>query len=323
VSVAVTPGAGRLSRLLPATLAIVALAALTLLGALPIDRQWWRALQDSCHGPVFGAIALLVWWALAPFRMRTAWRVAIAFGIAATLGLATELAQIPGLRDASLGDFANDLLGALAVLALAVRHRLRDAGRHPAWRPALLAVALLAFAGLSVPLARTALAYQVRDAKFPVLAQFATASDSFFVYGNESFRTLGPLPAEFARPGDQQSYHVVFASGPWPGISIDELYPDWRGYSRLVLDVTNPAALPLELVLRIHDGQHDQSFSDRYNGELQLPPRTRMEIRIDLDEVSAAPQDRPMDMRDIRHLGLFSDTDAGPREFYLTRAWLE
>lgn len=288
----------RLRSLLPALL--VALIALTAFGNLPGDRRIYIEAQDSAHAYAFVAVVLMILH-LWPGKRGGIAAYARAFGIALALGTAIELIQGLTGRDASASDVLRDALGALAGLCLhaAFGHlpleRPRTGSKpHTRSKMALLAIAVAALGYATWPTATVA-ADMVRKAReFPVIARF---------------------PAPLHRHLDR---------GRFPRISLDEPYPDWRGYRTLVVELGNPHPREsLSLTLRVHDRGHNQEFHDRYNRRYTLPPASREQWRIALSDIQSAPRGRAMDMSRIAGIVIYAQGPLPGREFYLEGVWLE
>lgn len=118
---------------------------------------------------------------------------------------------------------------------------------------------------------------------------------------------------------------IDFTAAVWPDMSHDGPEPDWRGFSALVLDVTNPDETPLRLTVRVHDATHDQRHEDRFNRAFEVPPANRVTLRIPMEDILASPVGRPLDLAHIAGIVLFANSESASigRYFYLTRIWLE
>jgi hypothetical protein len=184
-------------------------------------------------------------------------------------------------------------------------------------------IALAAFAILAWQPLQAARAYAARAAAFPTLADGEAQPGDTFLAGRNALLDRRPLPARWARPGDRASLHLRFERASLPAFDLFEPSPDWRGYSTLALDVTNPGPAPLRFTLRIHDEQHDWSNDDRLNLPIVVPPGVRTTIRVSLAAVESAPRSRRMDLSRIADVMLFSRSPAAGTEFYVSRAWLE
>jgi hypothetical protein len=307
-----------------------ALIALVLGVSLPSWPKILGVLNNMAHAPVFGAFALIVLRLARISRSSGAARASdywIALVVAIGVGGLVEIAQAFMDRDASLEDLGTDTLGAGCALGIAAAFdrqlwpaRIRLAGR-------IAAAAVGLFCGLLVllPVGQAVITYVDRAAAFPVVARFSSPRDLYFIGSGMARLSLQPLPARWARPGDDLSLRIDFAAPVWPGISHEEPEPDWRGFSALVLDVTNPAETPLRLTVRVHDIVHDQRFEDRFNRAFEVPPSNHVALRIPIKDILAGPVLRSLDLEHITGIVVFENSGSASisRHFFLTRIWLE
>ena len=309
--------------------AAVGLLLVVLPVALPHGTRASAVLQDFMHGPVFAIVAIAAW---RDIRTRTATRTlstgqqaALALAISAALGGVTELLQIPGARDASVQDWVADIVGAVTGLA-ANAYFEASSSRRPRLRSAT--ITLVGCAVLLAPAVQAALAYGHRWLRFPEVAGARSMPlgllDTYFLAGMSARLSIEPVPGPWRRAPQESSLKAVLAPVMWPGLSLEEPYPDWRGYRTLLVDITNPEGHPLEFTLRIHDRQHDNQLHDRFNGVLTLAPASRQIVRIALADVEHAPAGRSMDMEHIAGLILFRTSPGhGEESVYVTRIALE
>jgi hypothetical protein len=110
--------------------------------------------------------------------------------------------------------------------------------------------------------------------------------------------------------------------GTYSGVIIDEPYPDWDGYSRLVLPIVSDLDAPIGLVVRIHDAIHDQRYEDRFNREFEIRPGGNRLV-IDLNEILTAPDRRRMEMSRIRAIVMYVYRLRQPISLYLGPIELE
>jgi len=317
-------GNPRLLLLLAATL-----IALVLGFSLPSWPKILGVLNNAAHAPVFGAFALIA------LRLARTWRSAtaragdygIAFAVALGVGGLVEIAQAFMDRDASLEDMGTDALGAGCALGVvaALDRRLWPAKTRLIGRAATAAMGLFLGVWALFPVGQAVVAYVDRATAFPVIARFSSPRDLYFIDSGTARLSLQPLPARWARPGDASSLRIDFTAPVWPGVSHDEPQPDWRGYSALALDVTNPDETPLRLTVRVHDAAHDQRYEDRFNRAFEIPPANRAILRIPMSDILAGPVGRPLDLAHVAGIVVFESSGAAAigRYFYLTRIWLE
>ena len=314
----------------PLLLVAIALIALVLGASLPSWPKILGVLNNMAHAPVFGAFALIV------LRLTRLWRApaaaragdyGIAFAVAIGAGGLVEIAQGFLDRDSSLEDASTDALGAGCALgiAAALYHQLWRDKIRLAGRVAAAAVGLFCGLWALLPVGQAVIAYAERAAAFPVIARFSSPRDLYFIGSGTARLSLQPLPARWARPGDDLSLRIDFAAPVWPGVSHDEPEPDWHGFSALVLDVTNPDQIPLQLTVRVHDAEHDQRYEDRFNRAFEVMPANRVVLRIPMPDILTGPVGRSLDLAHVAGIVVFESSGAASvgRHFYLTRIWLE
>jgi hypothetical protein len=214
-------------------------------------------------------------------------------------------------------DLMTDALGAFTALAAMAALELR--------RPWLLFLAVVALVPVVWPIGEAALAYRHRAKGFPTLLGYDAQAERYFIHSYGVAIDTARLPPAWRRDDDPRSLRIRFRGGSFPRLTLIEPQPDWRGYSRLMLDVTNPEAQPLTLTLRVHDKAHDNRVADRFNRRFTLGPRERRVLAFPIAEVAESPASRDMDMSRIANVIVFgkSSDDLAGREYYLTRLWLE
>jgi hypothetical protein len=180
-------------------------------------------------------------------------------------------------------------------------------------RITLETIALLSGALIVVPTALTAMAYIQRASLLPQLVQlnsrlgrhFLVASEAHFVSTTDAGLLVQPDP------------------GHWPGVSLEEVWPDWRNYSTLVIDLTNPGTQTFWISVRIDDRRPDPQYKDRYNQQFQLAPESRRAIRIPLAEIESAPKGSLIDLAHMQKIILFEDGSTPTYAYYLNSLRLE
>jgi hypothetical protein len=310
-------------------------------GELPGEGRYSAVLQDGCHAPAFAALASIMFTLLSRSgtlnaaagsgQQRSIARLALIQAIAVivamlSLGAATEILQGALGRDEEVDDVISDVVGASGVAALWLYATLRGNSRASA-RLARIAT-LLACAALAgfwaAPLARCGLAYWARDAQFPVLAQFRSQRDTYFVSGDPAppsiVRIQQRLAAENPSAG---ALRVALDAGRWPGMTLTEPVPDWRGFRELSLDLGNPGMAALPLRLRVNDRAHNGAFDDRFNTEILMAPLARTTFHFPLDRIANSPRMRRMDMSRMAQLILFRDGSAPGQAVLIYRIWLQ
>lgn len=281
---------------------------------------WLRTFYDFLHVPVFGVAALALFAATGAMTVARLWqRIAVAAAAVFVLSILSEAAQIPGPRHASVDDVVSNWLGAAAFLLLAVALLPREAPQKVVRVSCGLAgVAMLVLA--SADLMLVSAAYLERNSRLPVLYSFDAA------FGNHFVRQQNVSLEIYRGEGDDRSWgRVTLTGGAWPGLVFHDLWPDWRGYESLVLELRSDEDAPLGVNIRVHDRQHlarHQPYSDRFNRHLELKRGSHL-VRIPLAEIEQAPQARSMDMRQIAGLVIFSTRDDAGRSWSISEIRLE
>jgi len=263
------------------------------------------------HVLLFGFVALVMLWVL----NRGEWpctekRMYLRAGFI-TVGIAiiTECIQafIPD-RYFQLADILNDTVGASVFLAFVSSFHNVLPGRYTAlYRKGLIILLTLP----SIPIATSAYDTWDMTREFPVLSSFESPLEMSRWTNKESKieRTkLNTIDGDYSLKAD-----LLF--GNYPGISMDYLTNNWRGYSSMSFEVFLEGTTPLDMTVRINDRTHNDEFNDRFNKRVQLLPGEN-HICIQLDEVRKAPLGREMDMSAITNICIFACNLKTPRTVY-------
>jgi VanZ family protein len=298
---------------------VVALSAVALVAKFPSHPVILVELNNAAHAPVFGALAIVWLHLLRGFSALSRWqRYLAAFALSVAIGGLVELIQPIFDRGSESLDLMADALGAIAGLAAMAAFELR--------RRWLLLPALIALVPVLWPVGEVAMAYRLRAREFPTLLGYDVQAERHFIHSFGIEFEAVRLPQRWRRKDDPRSLRIRIRGGKFPRIALMEPQPDWRGYSRLMLDVTNPEDRPLMLTLRVYDRDHDNlRAADRFNRKITLAASERRVLSFPLAEIAASPAGRGMDMSRIARVILFgkNGSDLAGREYYLTRLWLE
>jgi VanZ family protein len=281
-------------------LLILALGALLVPLPVPVSLAPWRALvqdlENFGHPLAFALLGAVTFIAARAAFPAPAWRAPLlAVLVGLLLGALTEWLQTLIGRDGSWEDIWGDMLGCVAAVSWMAA---RPAGglRRPLPALALRALSIALAVTAIAPLCWTAAAYVARAQEAPTF-----------------WRHDSPLLQRFS--------HVQ--QGRFPALVVHEPPGDWSGFRTLVVEVTNPQLRPVEMGLRVHDRDHDETYADRFNALLRLSPGL-VKIRIPLDRVRLGPRGRQMQMQRIRGVAVFvaspeSLENLRPERMYLER----
>jgi hypothetical protein len=266
------------------------------LGDPPDDTLFWNALFDVGHAVLFAA---LTWLAVGLRSGSTSILRHAAFTLSAVVAIAagTEFLQfLDPSRNPSIGDFARDVAGAVFVLA---GTRLTEMRR---WQIVQRLVGIAAAVGVMIPMALVLELYLQRNRAFPVVVAFDDSrwEREFLTVGGA---TLIPKSASLSESNDMAT--LLLEPGLYPGFAMDEPYPDWQNYDRLVFTAIGDQRGPVAVTLRVHDRSHDGEFDDRFNQTIIIQ-RGLQEISVPLSDIRDGPVERTLDLSHVRGIALFA-----------------
>ncbi len=254
------------------------------------------------HVGMFGVVSVLLMTTPAlgarPFWQR-AW---LTLGCVLLLGGALELLQPLAGRSASLLDIWQNIVGAVAGIALLAPARRRAALLFTA--AVLLTVTLQAPA---IGLWDRAVARQ----QFPVLSDF----DSRFDHRRW---TTGTPDERVARIG-QRSLRLDLEPGRYSGTLRRRSLGDWSDYSALELGLYLAGETAITMTLSVRDQAHFRRgghYSDRFNQSVRLDPGWNT-ITVPIATIRTAPETRELALDDLAELVLFTGALQQPRTVYL------
>lgn len=310
---------------------ILGLLSLLLFVRVPGSGAWLRASLDTSHGPIFAGVAILLAILLERGAGQAVWpdwtRLGRALALSVALGGLIELLQYFQDRPPSLGDVATDAAGAVAGLAAwAFVTRPRSEAERPAARAAMRTVITLGLAGIAFVLWRplqAGVAYAQRASSFPVIADFRGPADLYFVGAVGAVVDIAEMPGRWTtQPGERALEVRDDGESPGPVLLI-EPDEDWRGYTTLALDVTNPTQDALSLSVVMLDEEAYWSRREPGRARMPIPPATRTTVRVPLDAITKGQARQSVDLGRMASLRLAVGDTAGAAGFYLSRIWLE
>lgn len=213
------------------------------------------------------------------------------------LGLLGEAAQLVTARDADWEDIVRDLLGAGAGVAVATA----IVSKRGVLRLVFGATAALLILIGAAPTIAESLAWWSAERHFPVLDDFEHRVQ------RRLWRSTGAR-ITYRSHGYGAALCGTFAEGRYPG-AARRVPRDWRGYGSLEFTVDTQEAT--DLVIRIHDTQHDGRHADRFNRTVRLSTG-RQRLSIPLDAVRQGPRGRELALAQVQELIVFVPRPARP-----------
>jgi hypothetical protein len=248
-------------------------------------------------------------------------------GALAIASLTEMLQSFTATRQAEVSDIVQDFVGAICGLGMFFTYDPRAPAKWVQWRQfprhAIIRLCVIVVLGITlVPIVGWAYAYWDRAGRFPSIVQFSSDSEMKFVTALDSELQVVVPPEGWKKSTEDTVGQVVFHTNKYPGIRLDEPYPDWDGYSHFQLDIFSELSTPQSIGIRIDDNYGKYRYTDVFNKTLTIFPGLN-QIRIPLEEIRLGPVGREMDLSAIQAVWLFARNP--PEEFtlYLDNIHLE
>jgi hypothetical protein len=291
---------------------------------VPSHTFFWIAVNNSGHVPLFIVVAILLLKLSRALMERLGWppirHYAVAISGVVVLALVTEALQsLSSIRHPQASDAVHDFLGAMCGLGLSLTYDQSMAGnwalcrtfpRNMIIRLGLALVIVMTF----LPVFEWAYAYWDRAGRFPSLLNFSSEWEMKFVKASNSELQVVVPPEGWNKLPEDKVGRVVFHPKRYPGIRIDEPYPDWRGYAYFQLEIFSELQAPQSITIRIDDLHHKNKHSDRFNRAITISPGLN-HIQIPLNDIRQGPVHREMDFSAMKAILLFAVNP--PKEFIL------
>ncbi len=233
------------------------------------------------------------------------------FSFGLLFSLLTELVQAGLQRTADVGDIWRNLLGCMAALFFLSPNRKASPKIPLHFLQLFIAIMVL----LEIfPLARALTDEAIAKTQFPVLADFETP----FEVTRWQSRYKLTIDHTIVRHG-RASLKAQLTSAIYSAIVLNHFPGDWQEFRYLNLSIFNPSSDLLQIHCRIHDARdskNTQSSYDRFNGYYTLLPGWN-DIEIPLEDIETAPNNRKMDLGDIRGIGIFILTIPWPEVIHI------
>ncbi len=293
---------------LAATLALICLVIATEM--LEDQNLFWGPLHDSAHTYA----AFLVSWVLLLLfssaenndhegrRNTKATSSIVILGATFLIGIAIEIIQPFFNRSASFLDIYYNFVGvccAGATYALS-----RQKGKLKArFIAAYIGIALVLASSLLLP-ALGAYTLRIQEKSLPQLLDFESAwQQRVWRSGGQSHTSLIKAPRGWEE-NSSTALQVTFNPGQYPGFNFAHPPKDWTGYSKLRFEVFSKTEKLQRISLRIHDGEHSQEYTDRFNKSFEIRQGVNS-LEIPLSEIQNAPQLRKMNLSNVAGFAIF------------------
>lgn len=304
------------------------LLAALLLGRPPSARLIWGELYNLGHIPLFGLMGLLVIdmsRSLAGQIVARHWmHYVIALSAVVLLSLVTELLQV-GIPDrtASLADGINNVLGGVCFLGIrAAFDRDFQRVRQQGPRIGLAIISLVVLIGAFWPLLSLSWSYSMRGAAFPTVVDFVGDWQRPFIQPGRSELVLEEAPDAWTDRSGQAVAVLYILREPWPGVSIMEPYPDWRGYEMLTFEIFSELETAIDVEMQVHDTISKTAYRDRFNRRFRIEPGVNS-LAVATDDMRRGPKGRELDMSNIAKIILIARRPEKPFKLYLSEMRLE
>lgn len=301
------PSAGRRLQLLAGVTSLLIVPFLFIGGPDWSSGPVYKSAWNLGHILLFALMTLTV----RPWQWLQGWRLWLAVtGVCLAAGIVIELLQYGHDREMDWRDLVRNLIGSWLIIAW--RPLFFSGNRKSAGSVLLVGLTTLL---LLLELASTAqvIARQFQmNRQLPALYDFQREEPTPFWSG-----TLTPSTAHALK--GSKSLRIDLGTKTYSGASLHNFPSDWRGFATLSLTLFNPGSRPLSMTLRINDVEHDRgdnAYNDRFNFRLGLEPGINT-FNIPLATIEQAPEQRSMDMTNVRRLGLFATRLSEPRIVYL------
>lgn len=280
-----------------------------------------RQFQNALHGPGFGLVAIGIMFVIRPTpNPHAAYLTALVLGL--LIGATSEALQFLSSRDANIHDLGWNVIGVVGFLAVAacidpqVRRRLPRAN--------IVVMLLFGAVALSltlVPVVTGAWVLSSRALAFPVIASFDHSWEAAI------YRPFDPTQLSTMQPPAKwpiQRGHVMlidFAPIQYSGIAIDA-YPDWTDFKTISFLTASADGQEHDVVIRIHDAEHNSQYQDRFNRVIQIGPDVDRHV-IAFEDIQNSVIARAFDFSSVAGIVIFMVDATGDERIFIDDIRLE
>ena len=259
------------------------------------------ALVHSLHGPGFAAVTIFIY--LVVDKKSGVIRPYLLTGCMAMLiGIASEIAQIPGSRDAQFSDLVVDGVGIMAALAsIAYFDKYIIAVTQRGFRPFIGVVAATALGATFLPTLWFGYAFIMQGRAMPSLLSFEYQWESATYHQSENYRpTLIPKPEGW--PGATSTVAYARENGRWGTLIRLKPFPDWRGYSLLTFVAQSMSDDEFELDIDLLNMRAPgEKESNRFKTNVSVSTTPKRYVLL-LDELRSKQENSSLDKQFVQSL---------------------
>jgi len=252
----------------------------------------------AMHGPGFALIALLILWYYQN-QSQSNINYILAATIAMGIGLISEIAQIPGTRNAEAKDLVVDALGIFGALGIAASFDKKAKRALPKWAKLVLpAAACLALVTVSASAIWRGHALIRQQLAFPTLLTFENRWERA-AFGQTQRRHPKLVAAPSAWPGDGTVVARSVESGRWGVFLSMYPQPDWSGYEALSF-LAASVGEEFSMAACFSDSRASRtSFGNFYCQRMQVGPAPQ-EYSIPFSDIESGTQSRKFDFSRVQ-----------------------
>ncbi len=252
---------------------------------------------------------LQIWrsFATRPFQVQ----IIVILPLSLFLGFLIEWSQAALDRTFSFKDILMNTIGSIAAIAFLSPTRIAFSRNLLRITQIIICFLILL---LTYPLVIVLVDQVVATRQFPVLSNFETP----FEINRWGGSAIIAIEKNTVKEGEA-SLKVQLTTQRYSGISLNHFPPNWHDRDYLHVSIFNPSQEPLKVTLRVNDNEHisnGQLYSDRFNRQFILSYGWN-NIDIAIDDIRNAPKNRVMNLRAIRHLGIFTVNLKNPQLIYI------
>ena len=262
-----------------------------------IDQRSFQNLWDFGHVILFALLSSIVlrdskWLG----RKKLSIQFTLIIGFTFILGSLIEVVQLYIGRTYEFIDVWRSIVGSL--LAIVFSKEFKNVKSYIIKTARVFVLLLLLIA--TWPLIKSLTDEIQAKIDFPVIADFENPFELEKWYG----KCYATINEDFVFHG-KKSLKAELLTVKYSGFSINYFPTDWQGYSTIKFNLYLPTADSLRLTCRIHDVGHNNKYNDRFNKSFYIKQGWN-EIAFDLLDVINVPENRTMDITNIKNFALFA-----------------